>query len=256
MEATQMFRADETVGAAPILFRPLGRLTPSCPQRSRLRSRLCGRARIRRVMPGQVLIAEGSEPALCGVVLSGALRICKLREDGALHVLGLLFAGDLFGAPIGGLRAAGVEAATEARVACLDRRSLASLLESDRELERDFLLAALSEVDAAYELVLLLGIPNRQARMAAFLLALVERGVGWRGPRGRTILDLPVPRRDVAAYLGVAIETVSRSLHALEHAGAIRLVEANSIEIMDECLLRRLAGEAREAAAFDRGSAA
>jgi CRP/FNR family transcriptional regulator, anaerobic regulatory protein len=246
------------VPSTPILFRPLGRITPARPEPdgSRLRRTICGHARIRRIMPGHVLVEEGTVPALVGVVISGALRIQKLRENGTPHLLGLLFAGDLFGAPLVGPRAAGVEAATAARVACLDHRSFTALLESDRELEREYLLAALGEVDAAYELALLLGIQNRQERLAAFLFGLIERGLGWTDPDGRTILDLPVSRRDVAAYLGIAIETVSRSLHALEQAGALRLIEANSFEIADEPLLRRLAGEMPEARAFGRGHVA
>lgn len=212
-------------------------------QGSYLQRSICDHGHIRHLRPDDVLMHEGTEPMFIGVVLSGVLRLQKLLEDGTHRVLGFLFPGDLFGSPGCADRRAGVEAATDTRVACLDRRTFAALMNGDRELERAFFMAALNELDAVYELSFLLGIHKRDARMAAYLHCLIERGLGEISPSGRREIQLPVPRRDLAAYLAIASETVCRTLHALERAGAIHLIEANRIEVVDERKLRRIAGE-------------
>lgn len=224
------------------LMQPSGFQLPP-DKNSHLHRSIWSRSRTCRLQPDEVLIHQGTEPVFVGVLLSGVLRLQKLYEDGTHRVLGFLFPGDLFGGPGKGVRATGVEAATSACVACLDRRSFAALMEADRRLERAFFMAVLDELDTAYELSFLLGIQRRVARVAAYLYCLIERGLGKNTPTGRRAIELPVPRRDVAAYLAIAGETVCRSLHALERAGAIRLIEANRIEIVDEGMLRQIAGD-------------
>ncbi|GAV33354.1 nitrogen fixation regulation protein FixK [Roseomonas sp. TAS13] len=208
---------------------------------------ICDCGRVRRLEPDDVLIHQATEPSFVGVVLSGVLRLQKLHEDGTYRVLRFLFPGALFGNPCRGSRRTGVEAATAAHVACVDHRTFMALMEADRALERTFFAAALDELDAAYELSSLLGNQRRDARVAAYLHCLIARGIGEITPSGRRAVELPVPRRDVAAYLAIAGETLCRSLHALERAGAIRLIEANRIEVVDEGRLCRIAGDPQPA---------
>lgn len=232
---------------APKLTRRSGGSQFAIHESSRLHRSICDCGWVRRLEPDEGLIHQGTEPTFVGVVLSGVLRLQKLHKDGTYRVLGFLFPGALFGSPGRGVRASACEAATAAHVACLDHRTFMALMEADRGLERTVFAAALDELDAAYELSSLLGIQRRDARVATYLHCLIARGIGEITPSGRRAIEFPVPRRDMAAYLAIAGETLCRSLHALERAGAIRLIEASRIEVVDEGKLRRIAGDPQPA---------
>jgi CRP/FNR family transcriptional regulator len=209
----------------------------------RLREAFAGLARPRRLRSGETLIAEGAPSCLIGVVANGVLRLQKLKPDGHIQILGLMFAGDLVGLPFGQVALAGVEAATDATVLCLGRSDFEALLGRDPGFARRMLLAMFGELGAAHEALLLLGAPFRRQRIALFLTMLARRrsGDGARDPAVRSVA-IPICRRDMAAYLGTTVETISRTLQDLARQRVIRLADPRHFEILDPVRLHCLAG--------------
>jgi CRP/FNR family transcriptional regulator len=208
----------------------------------RLREAFAGLARPRRLRSGETLIAEGAPSCLIGVVANGVLRLQKLKPDGHIQILGLMFAGDLVGLPFGHVALASVEAATDATVLCLGRGDFEALLGRDPGFARRMLLAMFGELGAAHEALLLLGSPVRRQRIALFLTMLARRrsGDGARDP-ARSVA-IPICRRDMAAYLGTTVETISRTLQDLARQRVIRLADPRHFETLDPVRLHCLAG--------------
>jgi CRP/FNR family transcriptional regulator len=193
----------------------------------------------------EMLFCEGDEADAVYVVLSGTVRCCKLLADGRRQIIGFYQAGQLLGLALGDHHSYSAEAVTLARLRRLGRAELESLLEERPALRRRLFSVAASELAAAQEQMLLLGRKTARERICTFLLARL-------GGDGRTI-ELPMSRSDIADYLGLTIETVSRTLSQLRSAGLIRMPGLNSLELIDAGRLCALAdspapGATRDAA--------
>ena len=203
-------------------------------------------AHLRRYRSGQTIIAEGTPLNFIGNLVSGIVKLTKVTPDGDQQIVGLLFPSDFVGRAFSENWVFSAEAATDVELCCLERRAFERVLKDHPSLEHEFLIAALDELDAAREWMLLLGRKSAQEKVASFLMMLVDRNCRQGclfGQETSMPIRLPITRADMAGYLGMSVETVSRKLTEMRTNRLIRLVDAHHFVVLDE---KRLCATANE----------
>ncbi|MGU3495204.1 helix-turn-helix domain-containing protein [Xanthobacteraceae bacterium A53D] len=173
------------------------------------------------------------------VVASGVVRICKLMGDGRRQIETFCLAGDAFGWETGERYRFSAEAVGECRVVRVKRSVLFSRAAADPELACALWSLSFAELQRAQEHLLLLGRKTAQERVGTFLLDLAARS-GTTNGSSVTELQLAMSRQDMADFLGLTIETVSRTLTCLEEQGTISLPSSRRVLLRDRSALRRL----------------
>ena len=185
---------------------------------------------------GQEVCREGRPAEYWYCVISGAARQCVIRNDGRRQIVSLLLPGDFFGFSPGGQYDFSVEAIVEGMtVASYPRRRVEALADSDPELGREIREVAFETMSQLQTQLLILGRVTAPEKVGSFLLALAARlSNGQTETNGHTDnIVLPVSRYDIADFLAVSVETVSRSLTELKHRGVIALPGARIVTIVD-----------------------
>ena len=168
-------------------------------------------------------------------VVSGAVRIYKILSDGRRQIGGFYLPGDVFGLESGDEHTLAAEAVTDAKVLIVKRSAVSALAARDATVASELYALTARELRRAQDRILLL-VKSAQERVASFLLEMTERAAA-----GNTI-DLPMSRQDIADYLGLTIETVSRTLTSLESAAAIEVPASRRIVLCNRSALTRLNG--------------
>lgn len=196
-----------------------------------------------RLEPGQVLVRQGEAADHLFNITSGSVRVYRLMPDGRRQITGFLFAGDFLGLTTGGTYDFSAEA-IEASSACRFRRAdYRAEMRRSPSLEAALFDRVSHELEAAQAQMLLLGRKTAQERMASFLLDLPAHDPCRPGPADH--VRLPMTRAEIADYLGLTIETVSRVLTRFKTSGVIRLLSLNELRIEQPGRLRAIAeGEA------------
>lgn len=168
----------------------------------------------RKTVPkGGIVSWAGDDNPLCANVVSGALKLQAATEDGREQTVGLLFSGDFFGQPFEETSMITAEALTDTDLCLYPRSAFERVLGEQPKLERALLQRTLKSLKDAQERQLVLGRKSAKAKLAWFLLSL-PRDTANR-------IELPISRREIADYLGLTIETVSRQFTDLRKSGAI-----------------------------------
>ncbi len=166
-------------------------------------------------------------------VVSGAVRTCKVTADGRRQIGGFYLPGDIFGLETGNAHVFSAEAIGEATVLVVKRKPLMALAERDGEVARQLWSSTAAELNRAQARLLML-IKSAQERMAGFLLEMAARSPG------RDEVDLPMTRQDIGEYLGLTIETVSRTLTRMQEAALIELAASRHILLRQRSALEQL----------------
>lgn len=204
-------------------------------------------APIRDLEPGEVIISAGEPASQVFNILSGVLRVTRTGTDGRRQVLAFLFRDNFVGLTATDTYFFSVEAVTAAQIACCPRRQLDLRLAQDPKAERAFLNMMFRVVEDILDVVYSLGQRAAIERLAVFLLYLRH----WRRLTDNRADDadsalgevqVPMSREDIADFLGLKKETVSRSFRDLEDRGLIRRLDTHRIRIDDLTGLRKLAG--------------
>jgi CRP/FNR family nitrogen fixation transcriptional regulator len=169
-------------------------------------------------------------------VKSGAVRSYKLLSDGRRQIGAFHLGGDIFGLENGGEHRFTAEAIVDTTVRLIKRQSLETVAESDAVVARNLLSMTTSNLQHAEDHMLLLGRKTSLERVAAFLLEMDNRLTA------AGVMALPMSRRDIADYLGLTLETVSRALSRLHELGALIFIGNNQRQIVlrDRTLLAGL----------------
>jgi CRP/FNR family transcriptional regulator, nitrogen fixation regulation protein len=166
-------------------------------------------------------------------VVSGAVRTSKLLAGGRRQIGGFYLLGDVFGLEVGEAHAFSAEAITESKVLAVKRSTLMALAARESDVSRDLWTVVGRELARVQGHVLLL-VRSAQERVAGFLLEMAARRPG------ADAIELPMSRQDIADYLGLTIETVSRTLTILENDAAISLPNSRRIVLRNRPALREL----------------
>ncbi len=192
---------------------------------------------------GEHVINEGDEASSVFNVVSGCVKLYKLLPDGRCQITGFLLPGDFCGIATDGTYSYSAAAIEPTEICILPRRKLEAVFVRRPELERRLLAIVSHELSVAQDQMLLLGRKTAAERVAAFLLNLCHRGkrIGW----SENPIHLPMTRADIADYLGLTIETVSRTFTALKKNKLIQLQGTGEVMIPKrERLIELATGEA------------
>jgi CRP/FNR family nitrogen fixation transcriptional regulator len=159
-------------------------------------------------------------------VAAGAVRSYKLLSDGRRQIGSFHLVGDIFGLEIGTEHRFTAEAVVDTTVRLLKRRSLELVAGSNLAVARNLLSMTTNNLRHAEDHMLLLGRKTSLERVAAFLLEMDKRSTA------AGILALPMCRRDIADYLGLTLETVSRALSRLHVLGILGFMGNNQRQIV------------------------
>jgi CRP/FNR family transcriptional regulator len=189
--------------------------------------------------PGDVLVRQGEPADHLFNITSGSVRVYRLLPDGRRQITGFLFAGDFLGLAAGQTYDFSAEA-IEASTACRFRRiAYREEIRRNPSLEAALFDRMTRELAAAQAQMLLLGRKTAQERIASFLLDLPDHDPCRPGPKDQ--VRLPMTRAEIADYLGLTIETVSRVLTRFKTTGVIRLLSLNDLRIEQPDYLRAIA---------------
>jgi CRP/FNR family transcriptional regulator len=197
----------------------------------------------RRRYPAGRLISDIDAEGWFANVLSGVVKLTKSLPDGRQQIVELLFPSDFLGRPF---RAGGgytAEAATAVELCCFGRQQFESLMHEWPNLKQLFLERTLNLIDAAREWMLLLGRKSAEEKVAALVLLVLQRlrAPGRdAAPANTAHFDLPLSRTEMADFLGLRIETVSRQLAHLRDAGIIEIAQRRTIVVRDVAALARM----------------
>jgi len=167
------------------------------------------------VQPGHTFIQEGDPAEHFFNVTSGTAKLFKLLPDGRRQVTGFAGIGYFLGLAVSAGYAFSAEALEPLRVCRFSRSKLRTLLDDFPALEKKLLEVASNELVVAQEQMLLLGRKTARERLASFLIAraaLLPHCLGRAPAASKEQIHLPMTRSDIADYLGLTIETVSRTL--------------------------------------------
>jgi len=203
-------------------------------------------APVRDLQPGEVLITAGAAADQVFNIIEGTMMVSRIGSDGRRQVLSFLFRDNFVGLSATDTYFFTVEAVTPSKVACRPRTLLEERLEQDPVAERAFLNMVFRVLENSLDLIYGLGQRTAIERLAAFLLYLRHRHIlatrRDAGPDELLLVDLPMSRQDMADFLGLKKETVSRSFTQLDHRSLIDRPDNYHAEILDLAGLRELAG--------------
>ena len=168
-------------------------------------------------------------------VISGAVRTYKVLNDGRRQIGAFYLPGDIFGLEIGEVHSFSAEAIVECKVMLIKRSSVVALAGRSHDVANQLWTMTAKDLQRAQAHIMLL-IKTAQERVAGFLLEMAARTPGC------TEIELPMSRQDIADYLGLTIETVSRTLTHLENTSAIAVPTSRRIVLRNRAALTRMNG--------------
>jgi CRP/FNR family nitrogen fixation transcriptional regulator len=179
------------------------------------------------------IYAEGEDADRFFKVMSGTVRVCKFLDDGRRQIEAFHVAGDVFGLEVGDEYSMTAEAVSDCTLVCYRRQSVERMASSVVSMSGQLFAFAMNDLRRARQHALLLGRRGAVEKVAAFLLEMTQN-------KDATVV-LAMSRQDIADYLGLTIETVSRALSQLERDGIIALPSTRQIHLRNQASLRALA---------------
>jgi CRP/FNR family nitrogen fixation transcriptional regulator len=166
-------------------------------------------------------------------IVGGTVRTYKALVDGRRQIGAFYLPGDIFGRETADEHTFSAEAITDCKIIVIKRSTVTAVAARDNEVAREMWALTARELQRVQEHSLVL-IKSAEERVAGFLLEMADRV-----PSGGAV-ELPMSRQDIADYLGLTIETVSRTLRILEDAATIEVAKRRRILLRDRSALRRL----------------
>lgn len=195
----------------------------------------------KRLAAGQTHLFEGDVSLSFANVTDGVAKLVRGAEDGRSQIVGLLFPSDFIGGTLGQAEGSGapyaIEAVSEMELCVFPKPQFEDLLHDFPALEFKLLNRTLNELQIAREWMVLLGRKTAEERVATFLLHVAEKMTNVTC-RGRSSFDLPLSRSDIADYIGLTLETVSRQMSRLRKDKIITLDGTKHVTFVDMDRLR------------------
>ncbi|MEL7271794.1 MAG: Crp/Fnr family transcriptional regulator [Pseudomonadota bacterium] len=196
------------------------------------------------VEPDSFLLEADQPVDMYSNILNGVVKLTKLMPDGRQQIVGLQFAPDFLGRPFQNDNAVFAEAANTVALCSFPKKALEDLAAESPDLEHRLHEQALRELDEARDLMLLLGRKTAGEKVASFLMLLIRHMDPEREiTDGAVALELPLKRADIADFLGLTIETVSRQLTKLRKAHVIEVENNRTIHVPSLERLRAASGD-------------
>jgi len=174
---------------------------------------------------GQTVVWASDRMDFVASVVTGIATLTQTMEDGRRQMVGLLLPSDFVGRPGRSTAAYDVTAATDLVMCCFRKKPFEEMMAKTPHVAQRLLEMTLDELDAAREWMLLLGRKTAREKIASLLAIIARRdaSLNLRTVKGTVSFDLPLTREEMADYLGLTLETVSRQMSALKRDGVIGL---------------------------------
>ncbi len=178
-------------------------------------------------------------------VVTGIATLTQTMEDGRRQMVGLLLPSDFVGRPGRSTAAYDVTATTDVVMCCFRKKPFEDMMARTPHIAQRLLEMTLDELDAAREWMLLLGRKTAREKIASLVAIIARRdaSLNLRRTGGAMVVDLPLTREEMADYLGLTLETVSRQISALKKEGVISLEGKRHVTIPDFDRLLEEAGD-------------
>ena len=194
---------------------------------------------------GQTVIWSGDRMDFVASVVTGIATLTQTMEDGRRQMVGLLLPSDFLGRPGRPTAAYDVTATTDLVMCCFRKKPFEELIATTPHVAQRLLEMTLDELDAAREWMLLLGRKTAREKISSLLAIIVRRDatLSQRRFKGRISFELMLTREEMADYLGLTLETVSRQISALRRDGVIMLEGKRSVTVPDFVRLMEETGD-------------
>jgi len=213
--------------------------------------------RTRHFKAGDVILADEEPTTFFANIVSGVIKLEKTSADGRQQIVGLIFPPDFLGRAFSQSNPYFAQAATNVEACTFPHAGFEQLLSKHPGLEHRLFENTLNELDSAREWMFVLGRKSAREKVASFLHLIAKRQpmIGCshadqtaHGPHTANF-ELPLTRADIADFLGLTIETVSRQLSNLKRQGIIQLLSGREVLVPDLHQLESLASGDNEAVA-------
>jgi CRP/FNR family transcriptional regulator len=196
-------------------------------------------ASLRRIEAKEFVFADGDPAKLVYRIETGAVSLFKILPDGRRQILGFAYPGDFIGLGCQGEHIMNAQAIKPTRVRSMPVSALYQLAVQDPRLSFKLYETVANDLAATRDLLMTTGHRSARERVAAFLLAFSQRNE--RNGQPADMIELPMTRADIADFLGLTIETVSRTLTKLKICGLIDLPQSACVHLRDIEALQALA---------------
>lgn len=202
---------------------------------------------------GQTVIWSGDRMDFVASVVTGVATLSQTMEDGRRQMVGLLLPSDFVGRPGRDSVAYDVTATTDLVMCCFRKKPFEDMMLATPHVGQRLLEMTLDELDSAREWMLLLGRKTAREKIASLLLIIARRdaSLALKQASKRLIFDLPLTREEMADYLGLTLETVSRQMSALRKDKVISLEGKRHVTIEDFDALQEAAGDDSDGGMLD-----
>lgn len=187
-----------------------------------------------RFSPGDSILAESAEASTYANIMRGVIKLSKMLADGRQQLVGLQFAPDFLGRPFSNESPVTAEAASVVEACRFPKSTLENLILHNPDLERRLLDQTLKELDEARDWMVTLGRKTASEKVASFLYLIATHIDPLRSATmHKAAFDLPLTRADIADFLGLTVETVSRQLTRLRTEGIIEITNNRHVNVPD-----------------------
>jgi CRP/FNR family transcriptional regulator len=171
-------------------------------------------------------------------ITEGNVKIYQLLDDGRIQIIGFLYPGDFFGSYKNGKYNYSADSIGDVRTCVFEQKKLDDYLERNVTLAKELLNQTSHELTLAQDRMSVLGKLDAIERLSKFILniSLQRKRIGWQN----NPISIPMSRQDIADYLGLTIETVSREISKLKSTNIIKVISSKQIFINDMAKLTNL----------------
>ena len=186
------------------------------------------------VLEGAEIYAEGNSADTLLKVVSGIVRTCKFKSDGRRQIDAFYVQNEVFGFEAGAFHSLSAEAVSDCRLVSYRRKGVAAFAAVNQGFADQLYSYSIRSLVRSQEHSRILGHTSAVEKLAAFLIECSERSAT------KDLITLGMTRTDIADYLGLTVETVSRSLTQLRQGSFIELLSARHVRIQNLQRLRDL----------------
>ncbi|WP_029042159.1 Crp/Fnr family transcriptional regulator [Cucumibacter marinus] len=198
-------------------------------------SQLAKHTRMARHSSGSELVGDEEEVTSYASVMKGVVKLTKVLKDGRQQVVGLQFAPDFLGRIFGHESHVNAEAASDVDLCHVPKSALESMMKENPALEHRLMQQVLRELDEARDWMVTLGRKTAAEKVSSFLYLIathMDPAIDAQGRKSATF-DLPLSRADIADFLGLTIETVSRQMTKLRSDNVIEVTNNRHVVVPD-----------------------
>ena len=191
---------------------------------------------------GETLIFDDEPVYHYANIIRGVVKLSKIMADGRQQIVALQFAPDFLGRPFARESKLTAEAASDVELCVFPKAAFENMMRNSPELEHRLFAQTLVELDEAREWMVTLGRKTAAEKVASFMHLIASHIDPAQSGEESVSFDLPLTRADIADFLGLTIETVSRQITKLRKGGLIEVHNNREITVPDPAALRRAAG--------------